>query len=73
MEINVNIGVCQKNTIFECSNEILKYSQCVELSYGQNDHNSENVSEFTMYTSFIVLNGVLRCNSILIEWLNFSC
>ena len=44
-EINVEIGVFRKNTVFGCSNEIVKCSQCVKLSICQIVHNSENVSE----------------------------
>ena len=60
LKINVKIRVFRKNIVYGYSNEILKYSQCVELSFFQVDHNSENVSELEMYTSFIVLNEVLR-------------
>ena len=69
--IFVKVGVFREKYSFEYSNGVLKFFQCVEMSFGQIDHNSENVSGFRPNTSFNVLNRVLWCSSILIGWWNF--
>ena len=65
--VYVEIRVFNVNSMFWYLNENLKCFKCIELSFGQIDHNSKNVSEFEKYPSFNAFNGVLRCSSILIR------